>query len=275
MQAEDIVTFARQLLKEVTPGQYWEDSTLILFADRAQKYVVRQLRWPEGRFSFNSVANVQEYQIPEVIRVLRVYMNGQPIVQTNIPTLEGQQIQLNDQTGTGGGPGGLVAPNEAPVLTSGNYTPQWTGQPAASYPVMSSLSAPSPSAQPWINGQRPRYYLRGGSIGFVPPPLGIYPIVIDCIPQPYQLVNLADACVLPDIALDALAWKVCEFCYYADPTNQQSGDSRNYAAAMFKDAMNEVKAWRKTYDGIGPRGPRILSQRSFYTSGQNTIGATH
>lgn len=245
---------------------------MIAFVDRAQKWIIRNLKWPESRFAFQSIPNVQEYQIPEVIRILRVYMQGQPIVRSDIPTLEGQQIQLNDQTGTGGGPGGLINPTTAPALVGGNYSPQWTGTPPAVYPVPSSLNAPSPSAAPWIVGQRPRYYMRGGMLGFVPIPLGTYQIVVDCIAQPYTLVNLADACVLPDVALDALAWKTCEFSYYADPTNQSAGDSRNYATSEFQKAMAELKSWKKTMDGVGPRGPNVLPLRTFYTTGQNTIG---
>ena len=274
MQAQDVTTFARTLLNEPTPGQRWTDAQLLSFADRAQKLVIRTLRWPESRFSFQSAPNVQEYQIPEVVRVLRVYMNGQPIVRSDIPTLEGQQIQFNDQSGTGGGPGGLLAPNTAaPALVSGNYTPSWTGQAPASYPVQSSLGAPSPSAQPWIAGQRPRFYLRGGSMGFVPAPLAAYAIVVDCVAQPFTLSSLADACVLPDIALDALAWKVCEYCNYADPTNQQGADSRNYAAQASTKAMADLKGWVKSYDGVGPRGPNVLALRSFHTKGQNNFGS--
>jgi hypothetical protein len=44
------------------------------------------------------------------------------------------------------------------------------------------------------------------------------------------------------------------------------------AQAGFQDSMREVRSWRKTYDGIGPKGPNILSQRSFYNRGQNKIG---
>lgn len=271
MQAQDVVTLARDLLNEPTPGQRWTDAQLIRFTDRAQKSVIRTLKWPESRFVLTTTPNVQEYQIPEVVRMLRVYLQGQPIVPTNIPTLEGQQIQLNDQTGSGGGPGGLVG-NSAPALAGGQYTPQWTSQPPASYPVASSLYAPSPAAQPWIVGQRPRYYMRGGMIGLVPAPLGAYPLVMDCIAQPATLENLTDTLVLPDIALDLLAWSVCEFCYYADPQNQGAGDSRNFAMSEKQKALQEVKAWKREYDGVGPKGPNILAMRSFYTTGQNTTG---
>lgn len=272
MQAQDVVSLVRTLLNESTPGQRWTDAQLLQFTDRAQKQVLRTLKWPESRFVLTTTPNVQEYQIPEVVRMLRVYLNGQPLVATNIPTLEGQQIQLNDQTGSGGGPGGLVNTGTAPSLVSGQYTPQWTGQVAASYPVASALSAPSPSAQPWMVGMRPRYYMRGGMIGLVPPPLGAYPLVMDCIAQPATLTNLTDTCVLPDIALDAISWTVCEFCYYADPQNQGAGDSRNFATAEKQKAMQEVRAWKREYDGVGPKGPNILPQRAFYTAGQNKIG---
>lgn len=273
MQAQDVTSYARSLLSEPTNGQWLTESRAIQFVDRAHKIIVRSLKWPESRFVFSTQPTVQEYQLSEVIRILRVYVAGQPVVRTDIPTLQGQQWQFDDQTGTVGGPGGYVAPGQAPVLVGNQYTPQWTSQPATAYPVASSLGYPSPSAAPWMAGMRPRYYTRGGNLGLVPAPLGTYQVVCDVIAQPVTLVSDTDTLVLPDIALDAVAWKVCELAYFADRDNQGAGDSRNYAQTEFNTAMKELKAWRREYDGMGPRGPNVLTNRSFYRKGNNRLGS--
>lgn len=272
MQVQDVTSFIRNLGSEPTTGQWKTDLQYAQFVDRAQKIIVRKLLWPESRFYFTSQATVQEYQLQEVLRILRVYVAGQPVVRTDIPTLEGQQWSFNDQTGTSGGPGGAVVPGAAPVLVTNAYTPQWTSQAPATYPVASSLGYPSPSAQPWMAGMRPRYYARGGNLGLVPAPISAYTVVCDVVAQPVTVSQPTDTLVLPDIALDAVAWKAIELAEFSDP-DPQAADKRNYALTQFNEAMKDVKKWRREYDGMGPRGPRPLTQRSFYRKGNNRVSS--
>lgn len=269
MIVQDVTTFARSLTGDGTTGIRFTDAQLISYVDRAQKLIVRDLKWPPSRFVFTTTSTVQEYQLQEVIKILAVYINGQPLVRTDKATLEGRQIQFYDQTGSGGGPGGLVVPNQAPVLAGANYTPQWTSQTASTYPVPSSLGYPAPDAAPWMPGQRPRYYCNGGSIGFVPAPLGALKVVCDVIAQPVTLQTLADALMLPDIALDALSWKVIELMYFSD--KETGADQRNYALTEYTKALGELRSWKRGYDGSGPKGPKPLTVRSFYVKGRNKL----
>lgn len=274
MQAVDCIGFTRTLLAETNSGQRWSDADMLTFTDRAQKLIVRELKWPPGRFTFSTVAKVQEYQLDEVIKILGVYLNGQIIERTDIATMEGRQIQLDDSTGTGGGPGGLVVTNQAPTLAGKSYTPAWSSEPAAAYPVASDTGYPSQSfQQPWMTGMRPRYYCEGGNIGFVPAPLSPYTVVARVVLQPPPLQNLTDVMVLPDIALDAVCWKACEYAYFSDRTDS-STDARNYAIQQFQDAMKALRAWRSGYDGDAPQGPKPVAYRAFSNRvGRNRIGA--
>jgi hypothetical protein len=268
-QAEDVIELARILQAEPNTGQRWNNLKLITLVDRAQKMLMRTLRWPEARYVFQTNL-AQEYQIPEMIRVLRVYIAGQIIEQTSIPTLQGQQTGVNDQSGTGGGPGGFVGTGVAPVLAGGQFGPAWVGQGTAVYPVSTAGSYTSP-ASPWFIGRRPAYYMRSGNIGFVPGPLGSSTCVIDCIAQPPTLQNLQDALMVPDIAVDCLAWKLCEFMSYADDEQGQDvQNSRDYALKGYRDALAELRMWRRTYDGVTSTGPNVFALRTFYRGiGQN------
>lgn len=272
MIANDVVTLAQDLSGEGITGQRFSTDQYLRFVDRAQKNVVRDLKWPPSRYVFTTTPTVQEYQLQEVIRILGVYLNGQPLPRTDIPTLEGRQVQAYDQSGQGGGPGGLVVPNQAPSLTGSSNTPAWTSQAAQSYPVTGSVGYPAPDAQMWFTGRRPSYYCRGGNIGFVPAPLGTLTMVADVVAQPVTLQDLNDALVLPDTSAETLAWKVLEFMYFTDKDTSGAADQRNYAMTKYQEGLRELRSWARGYDGVGQKGPKIMSYRSFFVRGQNRSG---
>lgn len=274
MLASDVLSYAKTLSGEGVTGQRWTDDQLRSFIDRAQKMVVRDLKWPPSRYEFKTTSTVQEYQLQEVIKIEAVYLQGQPLIRTDKNILEGRFRNEYDQSGSGGGPGGLVVPNEAPVLVGNQYTPQWTSQTAAAYPVSSGVGFGYPVNTPWYAGQRPRYYCNGGNIGFVPAPLGALTVVCDVIAQPPTLQSNSDALVLPDIALDALAWKAVELMFFSDKDAGGSSDSRNYAMSQFQQSMRDLRSWKNGYDGDAARGPKPLTYRSFYVKGQNRNGVS-
>jgi hypothetical protein len=272
MIAQDVINLVQDLSGEGIVGQRFAPSQYIRFLDRAQKCIVRDLKWPPSRYVFTTTPTVQEYQLQEIILILDVYLNGQLLTRTDIPTLEGRQIQLYDQTGQGGGPGGLVVQNEAPNLAGSTNTPQWTSQPPLAYPVTSPIGGVAPDAQPWFAGRRPAYYCRGGNIGFLPAPLGAITAVCDVVSQPVTLQTANDALMLPDTAADALAWQVIEYMFFSDKDTSGAADQRNYAMTEKQKALAELRAWKRGYDGGGPRGPKMLTYRSFFVRGRNTMG---
>lgn len=272
MQVSDVVTFVRTLLDESNSAGRWSDAELIQFVDRSAKMLVRDMKWTESRFVFNTVATVQEYALNEVITILRVYVGGQELTRTDIPSLEGYSIQLYDQTANGSGPGGLINPGEASVLLVCSVAPQWTSQVAETYPIQNSqLGYPAPYATPWYPGRRPAWYMRGGNLGFVPPPAGVIAVVVDCVRQPSTLTQLTTVMSLPDITLDALAWKTCYFCYFSD-RNSESKQLRDDAALNYKMSLADIRTWRRTYDGSGPKGIKLLEERGFFQRGGHRVG---
>jgi hypothetical protein len=267
MLVTDAIAYERLLLGEPNNGQRWSDAQMVLFNDRAQKQIMRDLKWPPTPFFFNTIPGITEYaqDEPEILRILRLYVAGQPLVRTTKALLQGQQIQFDDQTGSGGGPNAFGA------IITGMYTPQWTGTPQANYPVASSLGYPSPNAQPGYPGQRPRYYLDGARIGLWPTPSGAYPVYVDAVKMPPDLVLTGDF-VLPDGSMDAIAWYVCMQAYFSDRSESGSSESRQAAAQEYDKALRELRTWVRQYDGFGPRGPKPLAYRAF---GRSTINRAY
>src|SRR5271166_6927847 len=93
----DCVTRARQMLNDPSPTGRWSDSNLLGYLSESQQVLIRDVELPEGRIIITTVANQQEYSTPELIKVYRVYMNGQLLVPADLQTLEGHQIQMYDQ----------------------------------------------------------------------------------------------------------------------------------------------------------------------------------
>lgn len=84
-------------------GSRWPDSQLIPEVDEAIKLLVAELYFPQSRLVWANLPAQQEYPLPELHRIDRVYLNGVRIVEKvgDIDTLEGRQIQFDDNTGQG------------------------------------------------------------------------------------------------------------------------------------------------------------------------------
>jgi hypothetical protein len=262
------------MLNDPSSSGRWSDATLISFYNQAASQLVRDVEFPQSRIIGQTIMNQQEYPLPEFIRIIRVYVAGQLVVPTSLQVLEGHQIEVYDQgqgdgisqtvpaTGSGGPPG--VVPG---------FAPGWVVQSPASYPVSNSWGPPAPSSQVWFNGQRPRYYFRGGSIGLVPAPSGIVDIVIEGLRVPTPVINLTDAIPFPFNYGQALAWKVCELAKFSDD-DDRAADQRNYAAQQYEIHMRRIRQINKSYDGDGPRRPNFRTYRGFYYKGNNRNAGT-
>ncbi len=246
MLAQDCVNFARILL--ATPGgstTRWTDAQLITLTDRAVKFAVARVRFPETRLTIAATpAGQQEYAMPEMHEVKRVYVNGQicVLVYGSIDTLEGRQALVEDQTGSG-----VQAPGSGgPPGAGGMMQPSWVMQTPVSYPFINNWGVPAPIAQPWGAGSRPRAYLRGGSIGVVPAPGASSYLVVEGVRVPTTLQNLTDAVVVPDNFMDAIGWKMCEYAQMADDS-AQSADQRNYAGQKAEMEIRYLRTWKRQY----------------------------
>lgn len=262
--ASDIVTRARNNLSDNTSQARFTDASMLLWTSDVVQEMTRRLLFPEYRLTFSSVANIQEYaNMPEVLRTLRVYVAGQLIVPTDLPTLEGTQIQLYDQSGNGGAP---AVGSGGPPGNVGTASPAWTTQMAENYPILSELGNPAPDAVPWFTGSRPRYYWRAGVFGLVPAPAGVYTVCIDGVFNPATITALATQLVVPSFFLRAAAWEVASSALFSDRDSPSGGiQASEIAHGKYEALMGELRGWKRRYNGPSPRGPKMLTQRSFYT----------
>ncbi len=266
VEAGGIISLARYNLSDsVTQGRF-SDAAMLLWTQMVQNRMTRRILFPEARITFSTTGYVQEYAgLPEILRTLRVYINGQLIVPTDLQTLEGHQIQLYDQSGQSGAP---VAQGGGPPNNFGTASPAWTTQMAMNYPVVQELGYPAPDAVPWHAGQRPRFYFRGGVIGFVPMPLGVFTVCIDCVLEPVPITSDSQVLNMPDSWVETAAWGVTSMALFSDRDSPSGGGkARDDAKAEFENGIKELMADRKRYSGDAPRGPKLLTQRSFYAQG--------
>ena len=269
MDVNDILTNVRIATQESNPNQRWSNDQIIPLISQAQQLIVREILWPPSIYTFSTQPAVATYQILEILETLQVYIQGQPIVRSDIETMEGDQIFLWDQSGQTGGPGGFVQAGQPPALAGGQWTPQWSGTPPVTYPVASGLGIDVDTASPWIPGMRPRYYFNGGVIGFVPPPQGSYPVVIRCVRTPAEVTEPTDNLDLPVIAKYAITWKVIELMMFANAEQPAASDQRNYAQSEYEKEIVKLRKWKRGFDGGMTKGPNFLTYRSFYARGNN------
>jgi len=273
MLISDVVTRSRQLLNDPSTTGRWTDTTLLGYYNEAANILSRDCEFPEGRFVITTVANQQEYATPELVKVYRVYMNGQLLVPQDLQTLEGHQIQLYDQ-GLNSGvnePGTQTPGSGGPVNNQGSYTPAVWIEPPAAYPVANDIGAPGPDAAPWLSvaqGGRPVYYWRGGAIGLVPAPAGAYTLTIDCLPVYTDQVATNVNSIFPYNYRLALAAKMCELAKLSDDDADADRQMMRFLS-LYEKEMRKLRINRKSYDGDQKRMPKFLTQRSFFYIGNN------
>jgi hypothetical protein len=237
-----------------TTGNRWSKDTLYNFIDRSNKRLVRDTWFPDSRITFSTVADYQVYQIPLLLKTYRVYVAGQLAVPTDVPTLEGKQIWMWDESAVNG-QAPLVG-SDAPPGTLGPYAPQWAVQTPLSYPVANGQwEFPAPDAQPWNQFERPRYYFRGGYVGLVPPPANVVEVCIDCVRQPDTISADGQNLTTPENYLDAIVWGAVEFALFGD----RDPASIQYLQLATQNREREVRKlveWRWEYQGEQRKGPK-------------------
>jgi hypothetical protein len=268
MQATDVIKMARILT--ATPAQNqgrWTDSNVLSIVDMAQKHAVQELLFPESRLTF--ITTTAQYNpLPDTHRLYRVYLNGRIIVETpgNIATLEGRQIGLYDNTGTGvEWPG-----TDGPLGGGGSGQPQWVVQTPLTYPFLGAWGSPAPMTQPSFIGQRARYYRRGGGIGITPAQAAGSHITIDGVFVPPTLASPTDQLEVPSNYLDYLAWYTVLLMKFADDT-QATQDQRNFAEGKAQEHLRKLRTWVRQYS-LDSDKTLVRNDRGQYRIGGNRIG---
>lgn len=271
MLASDAIAYERILLSAVAGGnQRWSDAALLTLTDRAVKMTVAKVLFPESRLSLTTTANLQEYALPEMHGIARIYLNGQRLtpVPGNIDTLEGSQILFNDDTGTGT----PVAGSGGPPGAGGAMQPEWVVQTPVSYPYLNTWGAPKPNAQPWFQGQPPRFYRRSGSIGVVPAPNGAFSLVVEGVRVPSTLTSTGQTVIVPDNFMEAIANWVMYRALAADKDELAQQMSRN-ALNDFDREIRTLRTWKRQYTGDDDQ-ILPMTYRGRYRYGGNRSGSS-
>jgi hypothetical protein len=224
-------------------------------ASNAQRQLAMDIDFPPGTLTFPTVGGQKEYQIPEICKILRIYILGpdgsmQEMIPTDIPTLSGEIQETFDNTS--GGLGG------APLQTA-----QWLNQqnsPAA-YPVNNTqIGGRVGTKSTWSHNSRPAYYLRGGFIGFVIPALTTNPasqIVLEYVASPPPLSTPSDVSLFPFLCKDALVWFMVARCLYSD-NNSGTKD----AMEMYNREMARLRDWSFSMQASKPKMMVPLTKRA-------------
>lgn len=246
MTGGDINNLFRVFTAEPDNQGRWSDADAYTLINEAQNLISLELEWPVVHLSSTSVNGTQEYAMPEIIKIERVYLQGQPCVPTDISTLEGVQIGYYDQNST-----------------QTAYTPQWNSNVTDTYPVTNTQTGYPNGVSPYYVGQRPQYYENGGNIGFVPIPAGTYTIDIWGIGVPTPLAASTDTCVFPSFFKSAIAHKAAELAFLSDSQTAKAQTQ----ALKFMEWMPQLRTWKRDLLKNKPRGPRPITYRHFYRRG--------
>lgn len=248
MNLGDLVSSFRNQIGEQSTRRF-TSAIVTDFANRAQIQVAFEVDFPESTLTITTVANQQEYQLPELIKILRVYMLGpggtkQQLLPTDIPTLEGDILQQFDNTSS------LI--QGSPVQSSQFFAQQPEAYPVQNVPLTGRGSGPLPMKSAWGVHARPSWYLRGGYIGVVPPPGTMspqYTICIDYVPTPPALNVSSDTSLFPSIFKDAIVWQMVAYARFSD--NQSAYEK---AIMMYQDQMaNKVRPWLDHLQAFKPK----------------------
>ena len=240
----DVLTFTRDLLAEADTTGRFSDAMLTRLVARAIDAVALAIEWPEATLTQSTVAGTQEYQLPLMLKLLRVYLAGQECVPTTIPTMEGFPLELYDQS------------------TPATAIPRWKNEPSAAYPVTTHGEQGFPVPQvPWVPNLRPRYYIRGGNVGFVPTPANVVTITADIVPIPSKPGAGTDVILYPDFFNEALGTKVAELAKASD----RHFDEAKYFQDRFEQHwLPQLRTWKEKFVWHLPRRPSPITYRTFY-----------
>ena len=260
MNLGDIQNRVRNLYAEPSTRRFTQ-AIIADFVNGAQTQLAFEVSFPEASLTFPIANGTREYQLPELLKILRVYMLGpdgsqQPLFGTDIPTLEGEIQETYDNTS------GAV--EGSPV-----QSPLWLTAAAQSYPVtQTQIGGRVPTKSPYYPYSRPSYYLRGGYIGITIPPISTSPqtqIKVDYIPVPPNLNSNADVSIFPSLFLDAIAWKTIEYMRVSDNLSSAADATARYN----NEVANKINPWIWSLQANRPKSLVPTTRRTqFRRSGQ-------
>lgn len=268
MTAGDLINDLRIKIAEPNTNR-WTDSYLLQIATDATNDIALDVDFPEASYVIYTVAGQREYPMIENIKVLRVYLEVPTVSQTplpgsDIPTLEGDILMTYDQS-------------SSTVTGQVGFSPQFIAEAAQAYPLGNSdptgvVASALPYSSVTASGQRGTYYLRGGSIGVVPPPVygsGVqgssWWIVVDHIPIQPTFANDTNLSIYPRFYINAIVARMAEICYNADKSAMADVMKAEYQEQVYK-----LRSWLYNRQATKPKRFVPLTKRTF-TNAEDTV----
>lgn len=248
----DLIISTRDRISEPSPVRF-SQAELARYASDAQRQLALDLDHPEGTYKFDITGGQRQFQLPEIVKILRIYMVGpdgsmQELIGTDIPTMQGDIQETYDNT-------------SGQIVGSPQQSPQWLTQQAEAYPVTNVPSGGRvPTKSQWGPNSRPSYYMRGGYIGFSIPPLSTSPqtqVMMDYIPSPPDLTVPSQQTIFPALCKMALVWKMIEYCHYSDNDSRSNDAAQNYLKELAK-----LENWVFSMQATRPKGLIPVTKRA-------------
>jgi hypothetical protein len=232
--AADIIARVRSFATENDPQGRWSDGDILMHANDACMDAALRTDWVQGSIQTTTQNGIQEYTLPGLLAILRVYLAGQLLPPTSIDDLEGISEQVYDQWGT-------------------TLSPQWRQiMGSFVYPLENDMAVPVDSNQyygsPNSGTFRPKVYLRDGNLGFVFPPAAGLTLQLDIIAEPVVMTPGSET-AFPRTYMDVIVFNTLMRLYLADENDQKA----TLYSQLYENALKRVIQWRRTLMRNMPR----------------------
>jgi hypothetical protein len=245
--AGDILASARMKYGVPSTSNRWNDANLLQALNDACDDIAKEVDFPEATIPITTVAGVGMYPCPDVVKLLRCYLIqngvfGTPLPGTDIPTLEGDILQIYDQS-------------SGEIQGAPTNTPQFMAEQPQNYPLTNSPVGQStvPTALPYFSvtagAQRGMCFLRGGYVCVVPAPAASGLILaVDAVPLQTFLTADGNMMIYPRVYREALAQHMCKTMAASDRSPMLQVFEGRY--------QNEVPGLRTWHDNILASKPK-------------------
>lgn len=250
MTQSDLETQIRDDLNEPNVNGRFSSAAITRAINRAQKSCALVVFWPHATVPGTWNTNLENPLTEDVLAVLEVFVNGQMCVPTDPPLLQGNQIEMYDQSGTGQKPewqtldrASYANPSPYPVTSTAGVT----GYPITSIPGV----APS----------RPMYYLRGANLGIIPTPNSGSTVTVNYVQSPIDLSASAPngVSIYPEIFKDAICFKADQLLKASD----RKFDEANEFLQWYSDELKKLRYWKQQFNPL-PERPVPVTYRTYF-----------
>ena len=254
--AGELIMAARDDYGVPVGSNRWPDSRMLRLAKAAANDIAIETDFPEATHGIFTVAGQREYQMIDCVKILRCYLIAggnvtTPLPGTDIPTLEGDILQIYDQSS------GTI-PGQA------GFSPQFLAEAPQQYPLSNSNQGrvQVPTAMPYFSvsnsAQRGVYYHRGGNLGIDPAPAqGGLILAVDHIPLQPFIQSDETMMIYPQVYLSALKSHMCAEMARSDRSSMMS----TYQG-LYTSKLPDLRTWLDNLWATKPKRFVPITKRS-------------